>query len=105
MTHDAHDAPPPFNPNFDPAAKGRSEEATRLIDIEEVQSGREWTLEERKQRRDEIYGALSEVAEVKQVLESLRKAGLCVCETRLIASHHPALMSDDLILTRIEESS
>lgn len=51
--------PAPFNPSFDPMAQARGEEATRLIDLEEAQSGRVWTLDERKKRRDEIHEALT----------------------------------------------
>lgn len=52
---DQWDNPPaPFNPDFDPTARERSEEATRLVDTAEEQSGREWTLDERRRRRNEI---------------------------------------------------
>ena len=58
MLHEWDNPPPPFNPDFCPKATNRSTEATRLIDLEEAQSGRVWTLGERKRRRDEIYEAL-----------------------------------------------
>ncbi len=44
--------------------------------------------------------------EIRRVLESLKNAGLCVCEKRFIENHHLALMDDDdRIITRIEETS
>lgn len=43
---------------------------------------------------------------IKEVLESLSNAGLCVCETSTIESHHPSLIIDhEYIIGRVEEWS